>query len=288
MAAWRVRVPTPCIFVILGGLALCLGAALLITAGSCTPRSAARSLVPGESALGRYIDLTHAFDEQTVYWPTEEGFKLIKGFEGHTEAGYYYAAHRFEAAEHGGTHIDAPIHFYEGGAPLEQVPLERLIGPGVVVDATDRCLRDRDYQIQLGDLKDWEAKQGRSLNDAIVLLRTGFARYWPERRRYLGTDQLGAGAIAKLHFPGLHPEAARWLASERTVKAVGIDTASIDYGQSRGFETHIALLRAGIPGLENLAGLEQLPASGFTVVALPMKIKGGSGGPLRAVAIVPD
>jgi len=153
------------------------------------------------------------------------------------------------------------------------------------VDASDRCLRDRDYQIQLNDLKDWEAKQGRRLNGAIVLLRTGFARYWPERRRYLGTDQLGAGAIAKLHFPGSR---GRPLARERTVKAVGIDTASIDYGQSRGFETHIALLRAGIPALENLAGLDQLPDSGFTVVALPMKIRGGSGGPLRAVAIVPD
>jgi len=116
MAAWRVRVPTPRIFVILGGLVLCLGAALLITVGGCAPRPAARALLPGESAFGRYIDLTHAFDEQTVYWPTEEGFKLIKGFEGHTEAGYYYAAHRFEAAEHGGTHIDAPIHFYEAGA----------------------------------------------------------------------------------------------------------------------------------------------------------------------------
>jgi kynurenine formamidase len=284
MAVWRVRVPIPYIFI----LALCLGAALLITAGSCAPRPAQRPPVSGESGLGRYIDLTHAFDEQTVYWPTEGGFKLIKGVEGHTELGYYYAAHRFEAAEHGGTHIDAPIHFYEGGATLEQVPLERLIGPGVVVEVTDRCLRDRDYQIQLGDLKDWEAKHGRSLNDAIVLLRTGFARYWPERRRYLGSEELGAGAIAKLHFPGLHPEAARWLATERTVQAVGIDTASIDYGQSRGFETHIGLLRAGIPVLENLAGLEKLPDSGFTVVALPMKISGGSGGPLRAVAIVPD
>lgn len=284
MAVWRVRVPTPYIFI----LALCLGATLLITAGGCAPRPAQRPPVPGESGLGRYIDLTHAFDEQTVYWPTEGGFKLMKGVEGHTELGYYYAAHRFEAAEHGGTHIDAPIHFYEGGATLEQVPLERLIGPGVVVEVTDRCLRDRDYQIQLGDLKDWEANEGRSLNGAIVLLRTGFARYWPERRRYLGTEELGAGAIAKLHFPGLHPEAARWLATERTVKAVGIDTASIDYGQSRGFETHIALLRAGIPVLENLAGLEKLPDSGFTVVALPMKIRGGSGGPLRAVAIVPN
>ncbi len=251
----------------------------MIASGGCATR------VTGEG--GRYIDLTHSFDRETIYWPTEEGFRLIEGFEGHTEAGYYYAAHRFEAAEHGGTHIDAPIHFYAGGAPLERVPLERLIGPGVVVDVSDRCLRDRDYRIGIADLESWEAQHGRSLDKAIVLLHTGFGRYWPDRRRYLGTDERGKDAIAKLHFPGLHPEAARWLATEREVKAVGIDTASIDYGQSRGFETHIALLSRGIPAFENLAGLARLPAAGFTVVALPMKIRGGSGGPLRAVAIVP-
>ncbi len=266
--------------------ALCSGAALGIATGGCAPRG----LEPLGGPLaqsGRYIDLTHAFDELTVYWPTEGGFSLIKGHEGRTEAGYYYAAHRFEAAENGGTHIDAPIHFYEGGAPLDEVPLDRLIGPGALVDVTELCRGDRDYQIAIDDLERWETRHGRSLNDTIVLLRTGYGRYWPDRRRYLGTDLRGKAAIAKLHFPGLHPEAAHWLAAERRIRAVGIDTASIDHGQSRRFETHVALLGRGIPVFENLAGLAQLPERGFTVVALPMKIRGGSGGPLRAVAIVP-
>jgi kynurenine formamidase len=260
---------------------LALGTAAALLLAACAPRSYA-------PLPERYIDLTHAFDEHTVYWPTEEGFRLIRGFQGHTEAGYYYAAHRFQAAEHGGTHMDAPIHFYERGAPLDRVPLARLVGPGSVIDVTDRCLPDRDYQIGVRDLEAWEVEHGRSLKGAMVLLRTGYSRYWPERRAYLGTDERGEGAKAKLHFPGLHPEAARWLAARRGIKAVGIDTASIDYGQSRTFESHVALLREGIPILENLEGLDQLPVAGFTVVALPMKIRGGSGGPLRVIAIVPD
>jgi kynurenine formamidase len=93
--------------------------------------------------------------------------------------------------------------------------------------------------------------------------------------------------VAKLHFPGLHPDAARWLIANRSVNAVGIDTASIDYGQSTQFESHRALFAAEIPAFENLTALERLPPAGARVIALPMKIAGGSGGPLRAVAILP-
>jgi len=93
--------------------------------------------------------------------------------------------------------------------------------------------------------------------------------------------------VAKLHFPGLHPDAARWLAGERAIKAVGLDTPSIDHGQSTLFQAHVALFERGVPAFENVANLEQLPATGATVIALPMKIKGGSGGPLRIIAIVP-
>ena len=133
----------------------------------------------------------------------------------------------------------------------------------------------------------WEAEHGRIPNGAIVLLDTGFARFWPEREDYLGTDLRGQEGVQALHFPGLHPEAAAWLVRERRVKAVGIDTASIDYGQSTKFETHVALLSQNIPVFENLANLHDLPARGFDVIALPMKIAGGTGGPLRIIAVVP-
>lgn len=234
------------------------------------------------------VDLTHAFDEQTIYWPTAEGFKLQKDFVGITEKGYFYSAYRFSAAEHGGTHLDAPIHFFEGKQTNDQIPLQRLIGEVVVIDVTQKCAADRDYQIDVGDLRAWEVEHHRQLIDVIVLLRTGFSKHWPDRQKYLGTDQLGPEAVAKLHFPGLNPQAAKWLVEHRSIKAIGIDTASIDFGQTTHFESHVTLFGNNVPALENVTALEKLPPQGATLIALPMKIRGGSGGPVRIIAIVPD
>lgn len=248
-----------------------------------TPSEKTGDLLAG----GRIVDLTHAFDEKTIYWPTAEGFKLEKDFVGVTEKGYFYSAYRFSAAEHGGTHLDAPIHFYKDRDSNEQIPLERLMGAGVVIDVTKKCDADADYQIDVADLQDWEERHQRQLVDVIVLLRTGFSKHWPDRKKYLGTDERGAGAIAKLHFPGLHPDAAKWLTEHRAIKAIGIDTASIDFGQTTLFQSHVTLCQHNVPVIENVAALDKLPASGFTVVALPMKIRGGSGGPVRIIAILP-
>ena len=250
---------------------------------------AACAHTPGaELPRGRIVDLTHPFDATTIYWPTEEGFVHERGFAGRTEQGYWYEAHRFRAAEHGGTHVDAPIHFGEGRRTVDTIPLDRLLGPAVVVDASAACARDRDHRIGVEELAAFEAEHGPIPEGAIVLLRTGFARFWPDRAAYLGTDERGAGAVAKLHFPGLHPDAARWLADERRIAAVGIDTASIDFGASRSFDAHRALARSDVPAFENVAQLDALPATGAFAVALPMKIRGGSGAPLRVVAIVPE
>ena len=231
--------------------------------------------------------LSHAFDEESIYWPTEEGFVLERGPSGLTPGGYYYEAHRFRGAEHGGTHIDAPIHFHAGRWHVDEIPLERLMGPGVRVGVRDRVAEDRDYRVEISDLQAWEERHGRIPDGALVLLDTGFARFWPQRGAYLGTSARGPAAVEDLHFPGLHPDAARWLIAERQVRAVGLDTASIDHGPSRNFETHQVLCAANIPIFENVAGLEALPARGFELIALPMKIRGGSGAPLRIVAILP-
>jgi kynurenine formamidase len=235
---------------------------------------------------GRIVDLTHAFGEDTIFWPTEKGFELESQHAGKTDAGYYYAANAFRTAEHGGTHVDAPIHFYEGRDTVDQIPLERLIGPGVVVDVSAACGKDRDHRISIADLAAWEKENGAIPARSIVLFRTGFGGHWPDREKYLGTAERGAEAVTKLSFPGLSAEAATWLVAERDVRAVGIDTASIDHGKSTGFETHVALFEKNVPAFENVARLEDLPATGFTVIALPMKIAGGSGGPLRIVALV--
>jgi kynurenine formamidase len=185
------------------------------------------------------------------------------------------------------THVDAPIHFAAGRRSTEAIPLESLVGPAVVIDVSEAAARDRDHAVSLAELTEWERAHGAIPAGAIVLFRTGFGAFWPDRARYLGTAERGAAGVARLHFPGLGEEAARWLIRERSVRAVGIDTASIDRGVSTGFETHRVLGEADVPAFENLAALDRLPPHGFEVVALPMKIAGGSGGPLRAIAIVP-
>jgi kynurenine formamidase len=252
-------------------------AALLLAPACATPERAER-----------IVDLTHPFGAETIYWPTEPGFVLERGPAGVGEGGYYYEAHRFSAPEHGGTHLDAPIHFHAAGQRVDEIPVERLVGPGVVVDVEAACQRDPDHQVELAELHAWEVRHGAIPRGAIVLIHTGFARRWPDRAAYLGTSERGPAAVAKLHFPGLGAEAARWLVAERAIRAVGLDTASIDHGPSQSFETHQALFAANVPALENVASLELLPPRGFRVVALPMKIRGGSGAPLRIVALVPD
>ncbi|HJU56588.1 MAG TPA: cyclase family protein [Pyrinomonadaceae bacterium] len=244
--------------------------------------------VSSDLQAGKLVDLSHPFDADTVYWPTAEGFKLDKDFEGVTEKGYFYAANKFSTAEHGGTHIDAPVHFAKGRHTVDEIPLEQLMGEGVVVDVAKQSEANRDYQVTAEDFLQWEKANGKIPAGAIVILRTGYARYWPDRKRYMGTDERGADAVPKLHFPGLHPEAARWLAANRSIKAIGLDTPSIDYGQSTLFESHRALFDKNIPAFENLNNLDKLPTKNFTIVALPMKIKGGSGGPLRAIAILKE
>lgn len=237
---------------------------------------------------GPVIDLSHTYDEQTIFWPTAaEGFKLHHDAEGMTPAGYYYAANSFSTAEHGGTHLDAPVHFAQGHPSVDQIPVERFLGPAVVVDVTAQSAASADYQITVEDLQRTEREQGAIPRDAIVLLRTGFSQRWPDASRYLGTAEHGEQAVAKLHFPGLHPDAAKWLVANHPIKAIGIDTASIDYGQSSLFETHRTLYAADLPAFENLTSLERLPARGAFIVALPMKIGKGTGAPLRAVAILP-
>ncbi|HVQ40503.1 MAG TPA: cyclase family protein [Pyrinomonadaceae bacterium] len=257
---------------------------LALFTGVAANAGAQRRTIPIPS--GTIVDLSYPFDSSTVYWPTAEAFHLEKDFEGTTDKGYYYSAYRYSAAEHGGTHIDAPVHFAQGKNSVDAIPLEQLIAPGIVVDVTRQCAQNPDYLVTAIDLQNWERRNGRIADGTIVFLRTGFGRSYPDPKRYLGTDQRGAAAVAGLHFPGLHPKAALWLTQNRKIGAIGLDTASIDYGQSTLFESHRTLFASNIPALENVANLDRLPVRGFSVIALPMKIKAGSGGPLRIVAIV--
>jgi kynurenine formamidase len=233
----------------------------------------------------RLVDLTHPFDATTIYWPTMRPFHLENVAPAPTPGALYYAANDFCAAEHGGTHLDAPTHFAKGRWAADEIPLGRLVGEAVVVDISARAARDPDVLLERGDLADFEARHGRIPDEAIVLVRTGWEDFWTDRARYLGSTT--PGDASHLHFPGVGEEAATWLTTARRLRAIGIDTASIDHGPSRDFAAHRTLANANVPIFENLTGLAALPPKGAVFLGLPMKIGGGTGGPLRAVALLP-
>jgi kynurenine formamidase len=232
------------------------------------------------------VDLTHAFNEKTPYWPTSpSGFELKTLQKGPSPGGWFYSANAFCAPEHGGTHLDAPIHFGEGKLPSSAVPLSRLMAPAVVIDVSAKAAADRDYRLTPEDVAAWEKVHGAIAAGSIVLLRTGWSKRYSSRKDYFGDDT--PGDASKLHFPGYGEAAVKQLIEARQVAAIGLDTASIDYGASKDFPVHRLLASANLPAFENLASLEALPETGAFVIALPMKIEGGTGGPLRAIALVP-
>jgi len=232
-----------------------------------------------------WIDLTHPFSEKTLYWPNNpKGFTRDTLFEGMTDKGYYYSSFDFYAPEHGGTHLDAPVHFAQGKMTLDELSLDQLTGEAVVIDVSANASNNRDYQIQVNDVTNWEKEHGTLKENVIILFHTGYGKFYPDALTYFGTDKKGEEALPFLHFPGIHPQLAEWLVKNRKIKAVGLDTPSIDYGQSTDFQTHRILLAENMPAFENVANLHLLPAQNIYVVALPMLLKDGSGGPLRIIA----
>jgi kynurenine formamidase len=237
-------------------------------------------------ATARFVDLSHSYDASTVYWPTSPSrFHLDTLAWGDSPGGYFYSSFAFSTPEHGGTHLDAPIHFAAGGQTSEQIPLDRLIARAVVIDITQQASADRDYRLTAADVEAWERTNGTVPANAIVLLRTGWSQRWPNALDYLGDDT--PGSASNLHFPSYAEDAARLLVEQRQVAGLGADVASIDYGPSTDFIVHRVAAARNVIGLENLTNLDQLPATGAWVIALPIKIGGGSGGPLRAVGVVP-
>lgn len=234
----------------------------------------------------RIIDLSYTYDDETLYWPTSPTkFELQELAHGPTDGGYFYSAYSFCTPEHGGTHIDAPIHFSETGRTTGQIPVDQLVAPGVVIDMSEEAAADPDALLGVETIEAWEGRNGPIPAGAIVILRTGWGKRWPDARSYLGDDT--PGDASNLHFPSYGEAAARYLVSEVAVGALGVDTASIDTGQSTDFIVHQIAAAGNVPSLENIARADELPEKGFYVVALPVKIGKGSGGPVRVLAIVP-
>jgi kynurenine formamidase len=228
---------------------------------------------------GRIVDMTYAINGNLPSWPGDE-----RTFEAQvvaTPAKDGYFARSFWTLEHYGTHMDAPSHFL-GKTTLDQIEVSHFFGPAVVIDVRDEAAKDADYRLTTDRLAKWEAAHGRIQPGSIALLRTGWASRWPNQARYRNQDSNGV-----MHFPGFSVESARLLMARGAV-GLGIDTLSIDYGASANFEVHHVVLPAGLYNLENLAHLDQLPATGAFLIAAPIKLEGGSGGPCRVFAIVPD
>jgi kynurenine formamidase len=255
---------------------------LAFVAGLCATVAPTQAL---DVTKAKIVDLTHPIDRNTIYWPTEtKSFELSEVHKGPTDRGFFYASYRFCSPEHGGTHIDAPFHFAERGQTTAAIPIDRLSGPGVVIDISEKAERHPDYTLSANDVSDWELAHGQIPAGAIVLLRTGWSRHWPDKRAYLGDDK--PGDASNLHFPSYGADAARLLI-DRGIAVLGVDTASIDNGPSQDFPVHRMAGAANVVGLENATHLERLPATGAWVIVLPIKISNGSGAPARAIALVP-
>lgn len=232
------------------------------------------------------LDMTYVLDDAAIFWPTLKPFSLTKVAWGITEGGWWNASNEFSASEHGGTHVDAPIHFAAGGRTIDQIPLAEWIGPAVKVDVTAQCGRDRDYLLSTDDLKSWEKVSGRIPDGAWVIMYTGIGtRYYPDKKMVLGTEKIGREAIPELSFPGFSVESIEFLLQERNIRGIAIDTPSIDRGKSTDFKVHQVLFAADKLALENIAKLDRLPAKGATLYVIPMFIKEGTGAPARVFAM---
>ena len=236
-------------------------------------------------STGTLVDLTYPFDEHTIYWPNNQPFHWEKASWGRTHQGHWYASGVFSASEHGGTHLDAPIHFAELGWTVDEIPLTQLTAEAIVLDLRSQASSNPDYTLRVEDITRWEREHGSIPQHTMVLLLTGWGQYWPDASRYLGSSTPQDSTT--LHFPGFSPESVSFLLHQRDIVGIGIDTASIDSGQSQTFPVHQILAEANRFAIENVAHLEQLPPRGAVITALPMKIKGGTGGPVRVMAVVP-
>jgi kynurenine formamidase len=223
------------------------------------------------------VDLSYAINDKLVPWPGD-----ARWFEARTNAtveknGYFTRS--FWMLEHYGTHLDAPIHFPPGTITVDQIPAKQLFGPAVILDVRAEGVKDADYQVPATRVEQWEKAHGRIAEGSIVLVRTGWASRWPDAQKYRNQDAQG-----RMHFPGFSAETVKLLI-ERKVSGIGCDTMSADYGASQDFAVHHLALGAGLYHLENLRDLSAVPEAGAYLIVAPIKLEGGSGGPVRVFAI---
>jgi kynurenine formamidase len=230
--------------------------------------------------LSAIIDLTHAINSDVpVYDPAEKSGYHVETIA--TIEKNQYFSRNISLPEHFGTHIDAPAHFARGLWTVDQIPSERLIAPLSVLDLSAQAKSNPDYRVSVEDISKWEREHGQIAPGSVVIVRTGWEGRWKSEREYRNPDKAGV-----MHFPGYGQEAASFLVEARNVLGLGIDTLSVDYGPSQDFPVHKYTLAHSLYHLENVANLEHVPPTGALVVVAPMKLEGGSGGPVRVFALL--
>jgi len=223
------------------------------------------------------FDLTHTLSPQTPVFPAFRPFRMTERFTIGRD-GFY--ANELTFDEHTGTHMDGPIHFIASAMTVDRIPPDRLLAPLAVVSIKTRADKDPDSSVGVDDLLAWEKSHGRLPAGGFVAMYSGWDARVGESRRFLNADPKNV-----LHFPGFSGEAAAFLVKERDVVGVGVDTLSLDKGAAQKFEAHLAFLGAGKYGVELLANLGTLPASGATILVGAPKHARGSGGPVRVLAL---
>jgi kynurenine formamidase len=232
------------------------------------------------TGLQAVVDLTHTLDARNPAYDLSAK-PLFRARTIATIEKNKYFAREICLPEHFGTHIDAPAHFIRGLWTVDQIPVERLVAPLVVIDVSAEVKGDSDYQFSVEDIANWERNNGHIPLGAVVMVHTGWDARWDSVKEYRNADAKGV-----MHFPGYSLDAAKFLVEGRQALGIGIDTLSIDYGRSTDFPVHEFVLAHSTYLLENVANLSHAPVKGATAVVAPMKLAGGSGAPVRILALV--
>ena len=212
------------------------------------------------------IDLTHVMSPEFPTILGVPGIEMQKQFDFKKNG---FNLYWWRIIEHAGTHMDAPIHFTESGATAEKLTAEALVVPLAVVNVAAQAAQNADYLLSRQDLVDWEERHGRLPDNCCVAMDSGWAQHVTNPAKFTGKDVAGA-----LHFPGIGPEAAEWLLTERRAAGLAVETMSLDHGPSKDFKTHYLWLSAGRWGIEGIANLGKVPAVGATLVAGLAKVRG--------------
>lgn len=243
------------------------------------------------SGLIEVVDLTAPLSPQTPVLQLPPPFAntihlSLEPVSAFDDAGPMWRWNNIHTGEHTGTHLDAPAHWVTGrdGATVDQIGLDRLIGPAAVLDVIDQVAVDTDFLLEPDHLLSWEAEHGRLPDGAWLLLRTGWSARAHDEAAFLNADEFGP------HTPGPSVAAARWLADERAITGFGVETVGIDAGSAGGmdpaFPAHNLLLGADKYGLTQLQNLDRLPPTGAVLLVTPLPLVGGTGSPARVVALV--